>query len=373
MHLYIIIYSILIISCFFETQNKKTLYKKYIIFINILIFTLFRGLRWEIGTDWDQYYDVYLDAEWNNIFRLLRATGSPMEFGYVFINVLVKTIFNSYTLFLIITNLFILVSYYHFSIKYSKYPIITFATILFSTNFFPVRQDLAIAILLYAYQYLINKNTKRFFLLIFIATCIHNVSFVFGILFFIRKIKINIIKIYIILILSILLSTLSGNFISFIINKFTFIPPVILVKLQAYSNMEATEGLSQKGITSILLVFIFVTLSIIYVNHLRKKNNNIEKLKSSNIFLISTTIFYASQFFFVGSFIYFARIGTCFSIVNNILLINSLIFICNNINKNSNHPKLIPPIIIIILFFLFRFSRMITLYPELHFPYKTIL
>lgn len=374
MHIYIILYTILIISCLFDTNKNRNKIKKIIVIFNIIIFTLFRGMRWEIGTDWEQYYDVFNKANWNNIFLLVRKTGTPMEFGYVFLNVIIKNIQENYSLFLIISNLFILISYYNFSFKYNKYPIITFSTILFSTNFFPVRQDLAISILLYAYYYLIIRKTKVFFILIFIATCIHNASFIFGILYFLRNKKFSYTKTFFILITSILFSKLAGNIISFLISYATFIPPAIAVKLQAYSNMEAIEGLSEKGVGAIILVFIYVTISLFYTNQLRKRND-IKKLEYVNIFLTSTIILYTSQFFFVGSFIYFARLGTCFSIVNNILLVYSLIFCCNYINKKliKRNIATIPPILIVILFFLFRFSRMITLYPELHFPYHSIL
>ena len=374
MLIYIIVYSILIFACFFDTKKFSYKRKKIVLVFLIIILTLFKGLRWETGTDWEQYYDVFCEAEWSNIFLLMRATGTPMEFGYVFVNVLSKNIYENYTLFLIITNLFILISYYSFSFKYSKYPIIVFTTILFSTNFFPVRQDLAISILLYAYHYLIIRKTKIFFILIFIATCIHNASFVFGILYFLRKFHFTLIKTYIILISCILLSTLASKVISLLISYSTFIPPVIAAKLQAYSYLEANDGLSQKGVAAIILVFIFVTLSIFYTNYLKMRNET-EKLQYVNIFLTSTIILYASQFFFVGNFIYFARLGTCFSLVNNILLVNALILCCNLINKKliEHNIAKIPPIFIVILFFLFRFSRMITLYPELHFPYHSIL
>lgn len=374
MQLYLIIYLIPIILCLFDTKKTSNSNKKGIVIFLIITLTLFRGLRWETGTDWEQYYDVFYDSKWNNIFLLMRATGTPMEFGYVFFNVFVKSIYDSYSLFLIISNLFILISYYSFSFKYSKYPIITFTTILFSTNFFPVRQDLAISILLYAYHFLIEKKTKHFFILIFIATCIHNASFVFGILYFLRKSHFSYLKTYTILISCIVFSTLANKVISFIISYSTFLPPVIAVKLHAYSNLEATDGLSQKGIAATILVFIYVTFSIFYTNYLKKKKE-ISKLQHVNLFLTSTIILYASQFFFVGNLIYFSRLGTCFSIVNNILLVNALILCCNIINKKlrKRNIALIPPILIVILFFLFRFSRMITLYPELHFPYHSIL
>ena len=50
MFAYIIVYSVLVISCGFDTA-KIALNKKINILLGLVcLFTLFRGLRWEVGT-----------------------------------------------------------------------------------------------------------------------------------------------------------------------------------------------------------------------------------------------------------------------------------------------------------------------------------
>ena len=59
MDTYLIIDILLLVSCIFELSTKKI--KQKIIFIWMIFFTLFGGLRWEIGGDW-AIYKGYFDA-----------------------------------------------------------------------------------------------------------------------------------------------------------------------------------------------------------------------------------------------------------------------------------------------------------------------
>ena len=45
-----------LISSFYEISIK---FKKYIINLFLFFLVIFDGLRWETGTDWQSYYDVY--------------------------------------------------------------------------------------------------------------------------------------------------------------------------------------------------------------------------------------------------------------------------------------------------------------------------
>ena len=136
MFVYIIVYSVLVISCGFDTA-KIALNKKINILLGLVcLFTLFRGLRWEVGTDWEQYLNIFLYSEWSNIFSLKRELDDIMEPGYIVLNVLVKTLGGGYTSFLLLTNFIILYSYFRLVVKCRYYPIYSFASILLSVGFF---------------------------------------------------------------------------------------------------------------------------------------------------------------------------------------------------------------------------------------------
>ena len=178
MLIYIILYSFLALAIVVEKDNVKISTKKKVILFYVLVFTCFRGLRWNTGTDWVQYFEVFQDAEWNNITSYYRGLGN-MEYGYMFINVLIKSIINNYTAFLLITNFFILLSYAKFSITNSKYPIYVFVLLMFSTQFFPVRIGIAVAFIIWGLSKFSERNKLKVIIYSIIAASIHSSAIIF--------------------------------------------------------------------------------------------------------------------------------------------------------------------------------------------------
>ena len=94
MDTYLIIDILLLVSCIFELSTKKI--KQKIIFIWMIFFTLFGGLRWEIGGDWAIYKGYFDAAQWNleSILSYKRWEGDiSIEPGYMFLSALVKMVF----------------------------------------------------------------------------------------------------------------------------------------------------------------------------------------------------------------------------------------------------------------------------------------
>lgn len=57
MELYYAVHIALFISTLFECSSLKN--KQRIMILRCIFFILFGGLRWEIGGDWDQYYEHF--------------------------------------------------------------------------------------------------------------------------------------------------------------------------------------------------------------------------------------------------------------------------------------------------------------------------
>jgi hypothetical protein len=148
MTIYIILYVLLLLSVFFDGEKVSLKTKKKILIWWVLIFTIFRGLRWDTGTDWNQYLRVFKLSSLENVFNYSRNGSISMEPGYVFINALVKSVGGDYTIFLLLTNLLVLWAYYKFSVTNSKAPILVFVLMMFSTQFFPVRIGIAVGIIM---------------------------------------------------------------------------------------------------------------------------------------------------------------------------------------------------------------------------------
>lgn len=66
MELYYAVHIALFISTLFECSSLKN--KQRIMILWCIFFILFGGLRWEIGGDWDQYYEHFQNSSWDNIF-----------------------------------------------------------------------------------------------------------------------------------------------------------------------------------------------------------------------------------------------------------------------------------------------------------------
>lgn len=66
----------------------------------IALIVLFKGLRWDTGTDFPQYLACFENVTWSNFYHFERyGFGTQLlEPGYTFLNVLIKTVFFDYTL-----------------------------------------------------------------------------------------------------------------------------------------------------------------------------------------------------------------------------------------------------------------------------------
>lgn len=196
MDIYFIIYIPFIFSAWFDFNQKTSLLKKkQILLFWVIIFTLFRGLRWQTGTDWNQFYNVYLNSSFDNMFSYVRYGTRIMDFGYMFINAIFNEFGIPYTFFLLITNLIIMLCYYDFSIRNTKLPILTMILFMTVGVPFPVRQSLALAISFWSYRFLSDEKWKQFFIVGFIAFFIHKASIIgflaIGVPFLLKKFRVK--------------------------------------------------------------------------------------------------------------------------------------------------------------------------------------
>ena len=142
-----------------------------------IVMIIFAGIRWETGTDWEnyQYYFKIIDIRpWGN---------TAMEVGYEFIVRAFKTLVSSeYTAFLIFCAAYIIIFTYVVLYKLSPFPLFSLF-LLFSYSFvgsgFGVRQDLSIALSLTALLFIQERSLPKFLLVVFAAALIHNSAVIF--------------------------------------------------------------------------------------------------------------------------------------------------------------------------------------------------
>lgn len=180
MLIYLIIYIPLLLCAHYDFHDTPAKTKIRILWTFVIVFTLFRGLRWEIGTDWPQFYYVYQHANWDNIFTFYRDNYSEktMDVGYMFLNAFFKTSGFSYTVFLLVTNFWVMYCIKDFSERHTKYPILTFILLLNVGVPFPVRQTIAWATAIWSYRFIVQKKWIVFLVVSFCAGLIHKGTFI---------------------------------------------------------------------------------------------------------------------------------------------------------------------------------------------------
>ena len=194
---YIFIVIILLFGAIIEVFGKMKNTKLYFVICAILI-ALFAGLRYNTGADWSLYEsNFYKMAELGNV--------ANWELGYYWINLLFYHVFGNYYVLQFVASAFLLYSVARFLWRHTDYPI--FSLLLFFIMFVnngilmaQVRQSIAVAVILFGYEYIINRSLGKFLCIVMLA-CLFHISAIFAFpLYFMTKRIPNFILIALILI-----------------------------------------------------------------------------------------------------------------------------------------------------------------------------
>lgn len=229
----------------------------------VLIFILFSGLRWNVGTDYMQYYrnyELYKAFNFNDIFFIFEEPGiriiakissyiydDPLTMLFIcgiIINYLfVRTIFEN-------TNNFTL----------------SIAVFMFSGiwlgSFNGIRQYLAASVVVYAFKYIKKREFFKFFIAIFTASLFHISAWFCLIFYFIyeKRFKIKQIIYYFLLALAVSFANTT------IVNK--------LGNILNFNNILITY--SMRDVNKLRILFNFIPVFLYYfltVEKNRKKEN----------------------------------------------------------------------------------------------------
>lgn len=167
---YIAVSLFMFISSFLEVfvYRKKLIPLFY--FVSFVLFSV-SFLRWNIGTDWDGYHEIYLHPE---LFE-------NMEVGFMMINITVKQFFNSYTVALFIQGAILFVFQTAAIKQLSPYPMTTLM-LLWGSSFcgiFFVRQSVSTALLLFSIVMIRDRHLLAFLVLVFLASLLHRSALFF--------------------------------------------------------------------------------------------------------------------------------------------------------------------------------------------------
>lgn len=181
---YIFIVIILLFGAIIEVFGKTKNTKLYFVVCAILI-VLFAGLRYNTGADWGVYIPTfYKMPELGNI--------ENWELGYYWINLVFYYVFGDYYVLQFTASAFLMCSVARFLWRHTDYPI--FSLLLFFIMFVnngilmaQVRQSIAVAVILFGYEYIINRSLGKFLCIVMLA-CLFHISAIFAFpLYFLTK------------------------------------------------------------------------------------------------------------------------------------------------------------------------------------------
>mgnify|MGYP000884149181 CR=1 FL=1 len=354
MIIYFIVLVIVLFLTFLDVSfgiKKNTKLKKELVVLFGFFFILFAGLRWETGTDWENYNYFF------NTIKQFPIGKTGFEFLFEILARIVQGIFVNYHFMLLFTAFIIITLTYNTVYKFSPYPILSiFLLYTYSLNSsgFGYRQDIAIAICFFSVLFIYQRRLIPFLVSITIAFFFHQSALIFLPAYWIFKIKWNI-KFVILLVGASILMYLIFSKIEPLVNLFF---GSSAYKLERYAT--EFEGSTRGIIISILnrVIIILIPLLIISTN----KNKNTHFIKSIfNIILLGTIMY-----------LILSPLGTVFTRLTRYYDIFQIVLLpCSLLLANKNE-KLVY-FSFILLYYIFKFVVVILTDPHLFVPYQSDL
>lgn len=358
MNVYFYVFFINFIFSIIDLTTRSKLTKKILLSLIGIIFIIFAGIRWNTGTDWENYLYFYEIVDFQDLGQ------AGYEFLFEFLQRIIKYFFNDYTAMLVATATIIIVLTYSQLIKFSPYPLLS-VLMLYSYSInssgFGYRQDLAIAVGFFSFSYIYSRRLLPFLFCITIAGFFHTSAFIFLFAYWFYNIKWSR-KYFVILILTSFIGYYLSTRLNFISDFFnTRVAGQIDVYLEDTSN---TYGDGDNPYVRFVIGFfnrgflLILSLFIIY----KSNDDRIENIKKIyNLVLLGFLIY-----LILGSIsTVFMRFGRYYEIYQIIL-----IPLCLQLVKKENKLSMY---LFIILYSLVKFMFVILNADKTYVPYQSIL
>jgi EpsG family len=262
MYIYLIMYILLLVLALKEIEvikgsfTQKQINILFLIFI--MVFSIFAGIRYGIGTDYYIYLDIF-----NGIRHL--SDYSYLEPGFRFIIWILKSIgFNSYSLFFVFA--LIPLAFIFKGIRdNSKFPILSVFIFMVVFNigyvFNGIRQGIAMAIFVYLLKDIERRNFKKVLLFTIIGFSIHYSAILILFSYFFYQINISrkvYIRMTVVLFILMITHTYWSNLIVIISPK--FIESKITYYISTFNSGVTIVGILQRILLLLPLLWFFPSL-----------------------------------------------------------------------------------------------------------------
>lgn len=359
MLIYIITFLILLIFSFLELRSNLTQEQHRAMAFFVFCLLVFQvGLRWQTGTDWDSYLLHF--EEINTVADVFNSI-TGFEQGYSFFVLAVKSIWNSYTGFLMAHALVYYILVFSAFKKLTPYFFISI-TLFYATNMGVLganRQLVALGVCLFALRYVLDRSYIKFFLCIGFAFFFHSTAIMFAIYYFLHR-DIQRFWIFAILIVSFIIGKTGLPFF-----LFSFLGDNIggmgSAKVLYYTERYQEDSeLYRLGVMGLVKRLVFIGLFIYNYEYLTTKLSYYKLI--FNGYFVGLIIY----FLFSSSILVLVNRGGLYFATMEVLLLASQFLLL----KDKNHK--VGMLIIIFLASIFLFYQSLANYADLFIPYKGI-
>ena len=166
-----------IIAFFSIFFNWSIPLKQFIFWIFLISLIFFDGLRWETGTDWQNYHDAFAN---------MLERGQPgFEIGFVLYTWIIRNLTDDYSIYLFITTAIIYIGIFYAIFRITNY---SFISILYLTSVIPwysgsLRQMMASVFFITALTFVYKKKLLKFLATMTIGALFHSTIFPFFIIY----------------------------------------------------------------------------------------------------------------------------------------------------------------------------------------------
>jgi hypothetical protein len=279
--LFLLVFLVLFMASIFNTNTQKGA-RNYILFIFTVFAVLIMFRASTVGNDTEDYLKLFKFIASDNIKSFIND--SRYEAGYIYLNKLLSNISTDPQILLIVTGLFTAISFGRFIYKYSAIP--WFSAYMFLTlqyydlSLSGIRQILSISILLFSFDFLINRKLIWFVLTVILAVYFHSSAAMFMLIYIIVLLK-----------KSNYFYPISGVIAVAVFVMFSRLFSIIGRVFPNYVKYLTTEGTSYTNsatlaVTLMLALWIILFGISFYINSMSKFKDDVDNLDKDRYFLL---------------------------------------------------------------------------------------
>ncbi len=363
--LYVAIYLYLFVLAFLESCKKLSTAKGVFALISMWIFSLFIGLRWETGTDWTPYKELFdsIELDWTFLLNVYH-----FDVGYVLFNALVRMFSDSYTVFLLINSFVTIYVLYRLIRKLSPHPNLSwylfFSAFMIAQFMGSNRRMMAMVFLLWGFYYLFDRQKLKYLLMVGLAFLFHRSAVIALVLLFIPREMFSRWSVVVMLFAAFIVGAaqlpakgmeLLGNSLSGFLN-------IPLVDKMVYYSETSDQHMVKTGVAAVIQIILAVgkrSLFLLFYFYIIGRNK-IDPLTGwlFNIYIIG----FVGYLFFMGSFFYML---TAFFAIVEVLLVGRMF-------SYAKERVKIGVLFFMLFYGLFQTMSSLSAYPDLYMPYQSI-